>query len=93
MILMGVVCGLRKPLIACKLIAKEAMKKENKIFQYFFRDSFLYETIVNKKNVIERPTLYMKSKLGGIIENGKTSRPEREGRLRPHIRNRRNRPS
>ena len=92
MLLMAVVCGARKTLIACKLIAKEAMKKENRIFQYFLRASFLYEIIVNEKNETERPTLYVKSKLGGIIENGKTNRPEREGRLTPHIRNKRNRP-
>ena len=93
MLLMDVVCGVNKTLVACRLIAKEAMKKENKIFQYFLRESFLYVTTVNKKSVNERPTRYMKSKLGGIIENGKTSKPEREGRLTPHIRNSRNRPS
>ncbi len=41
MALIGVLCKLRKPLVACRLMATEAMEKENVTFQYFLRVSFL----------------------------------------------------
>ena len=59
--LIGVVWKLRKTVVACKLIAKVAMKKENKTFQYFLRRTFLNGTNANKKKIIERLILYIKS--------------------------------
>jgi len=83
---------LKKALAACRLIAKEAIKKENKTSQYFLKRLLLREKIAENKNIIGRLILYVKSILGGINEKGKTNRPERAGRLMPHIRNRRNKP-
>ncbi|MDH5688603.1 MAG: hypothetical protein OEZ48_12180 [Candidatus Bathyarchaeota archaeon] len=73
-------------------IAKEAMKKAEKTIQYLLRLSFQYENAVENRNIMQSPILYVSVIWVRIKEKGKTSKPERAGRLTPHIRRSVNKP-
>jgi hypothetical protein len=73
-------------------ITKEAMKNADQTVQYFLRLLFLQEAAVENKNMMQSPTPYVSAISVGINEKGKTSKPERVGRLTPHIRRSVNKP-
>jgi hypothetical protein len=73
-------------------IAKEAMKKAENTLQYFLRLLVLYEAAVENRNMMQSPMVYVSAISVGIKEKGKIGRPERAGRLTPHIRRSVNKP-
>jgi hypothetical protein len=73
-----------------KKIAKEAMKKAKKTYQESFRYLWLRKKIEDSKNTKESIITYASVNSVCTIEKGKTNRPEREGKLIPHIRKSKN---
>jgi hypothetical protein len=70
--------------------AREAMKKANKIYQYCFSDGLERKMTDIIKNIIESERVYSSTNSCLIVENGKISKPEREGKLIPQTKNNRN---